>query len=215
MSLKKRALLILERLISTYPDAAIELDYKQDDPWQLLVVVALSAQTTDKKVNQISPALFARFPSVHAFAQTTQAELEPYLTSIGLYRNKAKNLIKAAHQVIENFDGHVPKNREQLETIAGVGKKTAAVIIANAFHQPAIAVDTHVSRISQRLALTKETHPDNIESALMALYPKHLWLQAHHTMIFHGRRICFARSPSCSICPVNEFCPKIGVIKSK
>lgn len=210
-TLKNKALLILERLINTYPDAHIELDYNHKDPWQLLVVVALSAQSTDKKVNQISPALFERFKTVHDFAQAQGSDIEPYIKTLGLYRNKAKHLVLAAQKIVSDFHGQVPKNRAQLESIAGVGKKTAAVIVANAFHEPAIAVDTHVSRIAQRLGLTKEKHPDKIEQALMELFPKTLWLQAHHTMIFHGRRICFARKPFCSQCPVAELCPKIGV----
>ena len=210
-SLKNRALFVLERLIATYPNAEIELDYKRTDPWQLLVVVSLSAQSTDKKVNQISPARFERFNNVRAFAEAEATEIEPYIKTLGLYRNKAKHLVLAAKKIVEQFGGEVPENRADLESIAGVGKKTAAVIIANAFGEPAIAVDTHVSRISQRLGLTKEKDPDKIETALMELFPKNLWLKAHHTMIFHGRRICFARKPWCSQCSVRDLCPRIGL----
>ncbi|MCA9508363.1 MAG: endonuclease III [Myxococcales bacterium] len=214
ISLKNKALLILERLMSTYPNAHIELDYNPKDPWQLLVVVALSAQTTDKKVNQISPALFERFKSVHDFAHASPQEVEPYLKTIGLYRNKARHLVLAAQKIIQDFNGHIPKERIKLESIPGVGKKTAAVIISNAFGEPAIAVDTHVSRLAQRLGLTKEIQPDKIELALTKLFPKNFWLKAHHALIFHGRRICFARKPHCSLCPLADLCPKIGVVQS-
>lgn len=197
--------------MSSYPDAHIELDYKRADPWQLLVVVSLSAQSTDKKVNQISPALFQHFKTVQTFAKAEPEDIEPFIKMLGLYRNKAKHLVLAAKKIVEQFGGEVPKSRADLETIAGVGKKTAAVIVANAFGEPAIAVDTHVSRISQRLGLTKEKDPDKIERALMELFPKNLWLKAHHAMIFHGRRVCFAPKPFCSQCPLSELCPRIGV----
>lgn len=206
---------MLERLILTYPNAEIELDFDHKDPWQLLVVVSLSAQTTDKKVNEVSKALFKKFPSVEHFAQAEAQDIEPFIKSLGLYRNKAKNLVLAAKKVVAEFNGKVPKQRELIESIAGVGKKTAAVIVANAFGEPAIAVDTHVSRISQRLGLTKETNPDKIERALMELFPKELWLKAHHTLIFHGRRICFARKPACSSCPILTLCPRIDVTISQ
>lgn len=202
---------VLKQLTKTFPNAAIELDYQKNDPWQLLVVVALSAQTTDKKVNQISPALFERFKTVDDFAQADPKDVEPYIQSIGLYRNKAKNVVLAAQKVVSDFAGNVPRTREQLETLAGVGKKTSAVIVANAFGEPAIAVDTHVARVSQRLGLTKETNPDKIEAELTSIIPKKDLMVAHHTFIFHGRRICFAKKPHCSACPLNEKCPRIGV----
>jgi len=202
---------ILARLKKTFPDAAIELNYKKNDPWQLLVVVALSAQTTDKKVNEISPALFTRFKTVNDFAQAQPEEVEPYIKSIGLYKNKAKNLVKAAQKVMAEFHGEIPHTRAQLETLAGVGAKTSAVIVANAFGEPALAVDTHVARVTRRLGLTKETNPDKIEEEVSKLLSKKDLILAHHTFIFHGRRICFAKKPHCSACPLNDLCPKIGV----
>jgi endonuclease III len=202
---------VLKTLKKTFPHAKIELDYNKNDPWQLLVVVALSAQTTDKKVNQISSALFNRFKTMEDFFTAKPEEIEPYIKSIGLYRNKARNLIKAAEQILKNFNGKVPKDRKQLETLAGVGKKTSAVIVANAFNIPALAVDTHVARVSQRLGLTKETNPDKIEKELTQLFTKKDLLVAHHTLIFHGRRICIAKKPRCSICPLLDKCPRIGV----
>ncbi len=209
--LKNFANFVLQRLEETFPDATIELDYHKNDPWQLLVVVALSAQTTDKKVNEISPRLFARFKTVHDFATATPEDIEPYIKSIGLFRNKAKNLVAAALKVVHDFKGKVPKTREQLETIAGVGRKTSAVIVANAFGTPAIAVDTHVARVSFRLGLTGEHDPVKIEKDLTALFPPEKLLKAHHAIIFHGRRICHAKKPHCSMCPLAGRCPRHGV----
>lgn len=210
-SLKKKAHDILQILIAYYPNASIELAYDQDDPWQLLVVVALSAQTTDKKVNTVTPALFKRFKNVYEFAQAEPQEIEPYIKSIGLYRNKAKNLVLAAKKLVNDFNGQVPRDRKDLETLAGVGHKTSAVIVSNAFNEPAIAVDTHVARVSYRLGLTNNTDPKKIEQDLTKLFLKKELIKAHITLIFHGRRICFARKPMCSICPVNILCKKKGI----
>jgi endonuclease-3 len=210
-NLKSLAKFVLNRLEETFPDAKIELKFRKNDPWQLLVVVALSAQTTDKKVNEISPALFARFKTVKDFAEADPADVEPFIRSIGLYRNKAKNLVAAAKKVVEDFHGKVPKTRELLETIAGVGRKTSAVIVSNAFGTPAIAVDTHVARVAFRLGLTREHDPNKIEDELTALFPRDKLLSAHHAFIFHGRRICLAKKPKCSICPLEARCPKHGV----
>jgi endonuclease III len=211
ISKKALATYVVTHLKRTFPDAKIELTYQKNDPWQLLVVVALSAQTTDKKVNEISSALFKRFKTVNDFAKALPQDIEPYIKSIGLYRNKAKNLVLAAQKVVDEFGGHIPHKREELETLAGVGKKTSAVIVANAFDEPAIAVDTHVARVAQRLGLTNETNPDKIEAELTKLISKKNLILAHHAFIFHGRRICFAKKPHCSICPLKEKCPRIGV----
>ena len=200
-------------LQETFPNADIELDYDKNDPWQLLVVVSLSAQSTDKKVNEISPDLFKRFPQIDDFAHASEEEIAFYIKKLGLYRNKAKNLKAAAIKIIQQFNKNVPNTRELLETLPGVGKKTSAVIVANAFNTPAIAVDTHVARISYRLGLSKNTNPDKIEQDLCSLLPDYLWFIAHHTFILHGRRICLARKPQCSVCPLDKHCPKIGIIK--
>lgn len=210
-TLKAKARNFLKKLEAIYPDARIELDYDERDPWQLLVVVSLSAQTTDKKVNTVTPALFARFKNVYDFAQAEPREVEPYIKTLGLYRNKARNLISAAKKVVEQFHGIVPRDRTLLESLAGVGKKTSAVIVSNAFNEAAIAVDTHVARVSYRLGLTKNTNPDKIEADLIKLFPQKDFLKVHITLIFHGRRICFARKPLCSTCPVNDSCPRHGV----
>jgi len=209
--LKKKALYFLDILINSYPDARIELNYNKKDAWELLVVVALSAQTTDRSVNLVSPALFKKFKNIQAFAKATPEQIEPYIKSLGLYRNKAKNLVLAAQKIINDFDSQIPQNRDLLETIPGVGKKTAAVIIANAFNIQAIAVDTHVARVAYRLGLTKSRAPAKIESELSELFPKNMLTKAHITLIFHGRRVCIARKPHCSICPVQEACPRVGV----
>jgi endonuclease III len=201
---------VLRQLKKTFPNAQIELEYKKNDPWQLLAVVMLSAQTTDKKVNQISVALFDRFKSVRDFANARSAEVEPYIKSIGLYRNKARNLVLAAKKIVAEFKGKVPKERSLLETLPGVGRKTSAVVVANAFNTPALAVDTHVSRVAKRLGLTALKDPNKIEEELTELFKKDLIL-AHHALILHGRYICIAKKPRCSICPLSKKCPKIGV----
>lgn len=208
---KAMAAFVIKQLKTTFPDADIELDYQRDDPWQLLVVVLLSAQTTDKKVNQISRALFERFPSVNDFARAEPRDIEPYIKSIGLYRSKASNLVKAAKKLLEDFDGIVPNDRKKLTTLAGVGNKTSAVVVSNAFNTPSFAVDTHVTRVSRRLGLTKESDPDKIELDLTKMFAEKDWIFAHHALILHGRRVCIARRPHCSTCVLLQKCPQIGV----
>lgn len=212
--MKKDALYFLDKICARFPDAKIELDYDPKDPFTLLVAVMLSAQTTDINVNKATPKLFEAFKNVQAFARATPEEIEPYVRSLGFFRNKAKAVCATARRIVDEFDGKVPASREILETLPGVGAKTAAVVVANIFGQPALAVDTHVSRISRRLGLTKETNPDKIEADLTRLFPKNRLLEAHHAFIWHGRRICNARKPLCSECPVQERCPKIGVTTS-
>jgi len=209
--MKNDALYFLNKISARFADAQIELDYDKKDPFTLLVAVMLSAQTTDVNVNKATPKLFAKFKDVYAFARAKPEELEPYVRSLGFFRNKAKAVCAAAHRIVEEFDGKVPSDRAILETLPGVGSKTAAVVVANVFGQPAIAVDTHVARISQRLGLTKQKNPDKIEAELTRLFPNARLLEAHHAFIWHGRRICKARKPLCSECPVQERCPKIGV----
>lgn len=210
-SLKQNALYFLDKISAHYPDAKIELCFDETDPWQLLVAVCLSAQTTDVAVNKVTPALFKRFKNVYDFAKAQAEDVEPYIKSLGFFRNKAKNLVAAARMVVENYGGQVPAVRQELEKIPGVGPKSAAVIVANVFGEPAIAVDTHVGRIARRLGLTKNTDPNKVEADLTNLFPKERLLEAHHALIWHGRRICFARKPKCDICPVNDRCPRIGV----
>ncbi|MDP2340125.1 MAG: endonuclease III [Deltaproteobacteria bacterium] len=206
---KARGLRILDALVERFPDARCELDH--DGPWQLLVAVVLSAQATDVSVNKVTPALFAAFPSVLHFAAADADDVEPFIKSIGLFRNKAKNVVGAARQIVAMHGGVVPADRAHLEALPGVGAKSAAVLIANCFGVPAIAVDTHVGRVSRRLGLTRQTDPNKVEADLTALWPRARLLQAHHTLIFQGRRICDARKPHCSACPVSAECKKVGV----
>jgi endonuclease-3 len=207
----KRALEILDALKARFPEAKIELDFAPGDPWELLVAVVLSAQATDVSVNKVTPALFAAFPTVQAFAQAQATDVEPYIKSIGLFRNKAKNVVAAAQKIAAHHGGKVPAERALLEELPGVGKKSAAVIVANCFGEPAIAVDTHVGRVTRRLGLTGQTDPDKVEIELTALLPRERLLEAHHTFIWHGRRICHARKPECGACPVEALCPRIDV----
>jgi endonuclease-3 len=206
---KQRALRILDALVARFPDAHCELDHK--DAWELLVAVALSAQATDVSVNKVTPALFAAYPTVFAMADAHVGDVEQLIKTIGLYRNKAKNIVSAAQQVVQVHGGVVPSARADLEALPGVGKKSAAVLIANCFGVPAIAVDTHVGRVTRRLGLTKHTDPDKVEVELTALWPRERLLEAHHTLIFQGRRTCDARKPRCSECAVANDCNRIDV----
>jgi endonuclease-3 len=208
---KAKAVSFLDRIAARFPDAVIELCFDKSDPWQLLVAVVLSAQCTDAAVNKATPALFRAYPDVFAFSKAEAPDIEPFIKSLGLFRNKSKNLVAAARQIVEQHGGLVPASREVLETLPGVGSKSAAVIVANAFGEPAIAVDTHVGRVTRRLGLTKQTDPDKVETELTALLPRDRLLEAHHAFIWHGRRICDARKPKCSECPVVDDCPKRGV----
>jgi endonuclease-3 len=209
--LQERAVDVLDALAAEFPDAHIELDYTPDNAWELLVAVVLSAQATDVSVNKVTPALFKQFPDVAAFARAEPADVEPFIKTIGLYRNKAKNVVNAARKIVAEHGGQVPSTRAVLEELPGVGKKSAAVIVANVFGEPAIAVDTHVGRVTRRLGFTKQTDPDKVEIELTALLPRARLLEAHHTFIWHGRRICHARKPECETCPVRKKCPRVGV----
>ncbi len=218
MTLKKKrneALYFLNTISKHFPDAKIELDYDAKDPWQLLVAVVLSAQATDKKVNEVTPKLFHAFPNVQAFARADPSKVEPYVKSLGFFRQKSKNLVSAAKRIVDELDGQVPKERDVLQTLAGVGPKSAAVILGNAFGGPGMPVDTHVGRVSRRLGLTKQTDPSKGEAELCALFPRERWNEAHHAFIWHGRRICKAPVPLCSQCPVQKRCPKVGVTKQR
>jgi endonuclease-3 len=195
-------LAILER---TYPHAATALEYEND--FQLLIAVILSAQTTDARVNMTTPALFAKYPTPQKLAAAKQSDVEQIIKSTGFFRMKAKNIINCARDLVEGFGGQVPREREQLESLAGVGRKTASVVMAAAFHEAALAVDTHVFRVSHRLGLTLGTTPRQVEDDLTALVPRAKWGDATHWLILHGRQICKAPIPRCPRCPVNALCP--------
>lgn len=203
---------LLKFLEETYPDAFCGLNYRT--PLELLVATILSAQCTDERVNQVTPALFARYRTAQDFAESSQEELESYIASTGFYRNKAKNIIAACKMLVKNHNGEVPANQEELVKLAGVGRKTANVVLGDAFGIPGITVDTHVGRLSRRLGLTKQTDPVKVEFELMALIPQPLWTIFCHRLITHGRRVCAARKPNCESCGFRLQCPKHGVKQS-
>jgi endonuclease-3 len=192
-----------------YPDAHCALHHR--NALELLVATILSAQCTDRRVNLVTPALFARYPDAHAFATAKQGELEKMIQSTGFFRNKARNIILCCREIVEKHGGEVPRTMKELVPLAGIGRKTANVILGNAFNVPGIPVDTHVMRLSQRMGLTVQTDPVKIEADLMAIVPKKHWTMFAHQMIFHGRQVCHARGPLCETCTLAAFCPKIGV----
>ena len=203
----ERELAILER---SYPHAETALHY--EDPFQLLIAVILSAQTTDARVNMTTPALFAKYPDAKALAKAKQPDVERIIKSTGFFRMKAKNIISAARDLVERHGGQVPKEREALEELAGVGRKTASVVMGAAFHEAAFPVDTHVFRVSHRLGLTLAKDPAGVEKDVTALVPRDKWRFASHWLILHGRTICKAPTPRCSQCPVNQMCPTPPII---
>jgi endonuclease-3 len=208
-SARERALLINDTLKSLYPGAACALNF--ENPLQLLVATILSAQCTDVRVNLVTPALFARYPSAHHFAQSELEELQELIRSTGFFRNKAKNIQGCCLAIVERFGGNVPSRLEDLTTLAGVGRKTANVVLGNAFQTPGITVDTHVGRLSRRLGLTKMSDPVKVELDLMKIIPQPDWTNFSHGLILHGRQICHSRKPRCESCGLANLCPKVGV----
>ncbi len=201
-----RASLLVEALAATYPDAHCELDYRT--PYELLVATILSAQCTDKRVNMVTPALFAAYPHPAALAGASQADIEAIIRSTGFFRSKAKNLIACASAIVSKHGGQVPKTLEELAALPGVGRKTANVVLGNAYGiQAGIVVDTHVRRLALRLGLTKHTDPVKIEQDLIQLIPGDSWTMFSHWLIWHGRRRCTARSPQCQACEIAILCP--------
>jgi endonuclease-3 len=196
----------LQRLAATYPDAHCELDH--DGAFQLLCATVLSAQTTDVAVNKVTPKLFARFPDAHALADVDPTEVEPYVATLGFFRQKSKALVGLAKSLVESHGGKVPQTLGELVKLRGVGRKTANVVLGVMWNAPeGVVVDTHVQRISQRLGWSKHNDPIPIEQDLMKLLPKETWAMTPHYLIFHGRRRCFARKPDCEGCPVSDLCP--------
>lgn len=206
---KDRAPKVLQELHALYPNAQTELEF--NTPFELLVATVLSAQATDVSVNAATPALFERYPDAKAMSEASAEEIEPFIRKIGLYRNKAKNLAKLARLLIERHDGEVPNSFDAVVALPGAGRKTANVVLSNAYGYPAIAVDTHVGRLSRRLQLSTQTNPDKVEQDLQKLFPKNQWIFLHHSLILHGRRVCDARKPQCDTCSMSSFCPKIDV----
>lgn len=195
---------LIEQLQEMYPDATCELVHQ--NPFELLIAVILSAQCTDKLVNEVTPGLFAKYPTPADFVNLTQEEMEEAIRRIGLFRNKAKNILETCRRLVEEQGGEVPNDYEYLVSLPGVGRKTANVVLSTAFGVPAIAVDTHVDRLSHRLGLSKATNVLQTEKDLMRKLPKEHWTFTHHALILHGRRVCGARSPKCEICPLQEIC---------
>lgn len=204
--LQRRALAIVTRLKRAYPDAHCELDHR--DPYQLIVATILSAQCTDVRVNTVTPALFKRWPDARGLAQARPEELEAVVRSTGCFRNKTKNLIGMAQAVVADHGGRIPHTMAELRPLPGVGRKTANVILGNAYGtSEGITVDTHVLRLSGLLRLTRQSDPEKVEQDLMLLLPRDDWALVSHLLIWHGRRVCIANRPKCAECVLNDICP--------
>ncbi len=210
---RARAAEIVKVLEQAYPDAACALHF--DDAFQLLVATILSAQCTDKMVNQVTPRLFARFPDASSLASARPFEVERIIQPTGFFRQKAKSLQTAARDIVEKFGGAVPRSLEELTTLRGVGRKTANVVLGNAFAVPGLTVDTHMTRVSRRLGLTAHDDPVKIERDLMELVPQSEWTLYSHRVIEHGRTCCGARRPECGRCPLRALCPFPGSVAAR
>lgn len=195
---------ILDILASMYPDAHCELNFR--NPFELLIATILSAQSTDRQVNKVTERLFARYPTPWDFLPLSEEELAEEIRGLGLYRNKSKNILQTCRILVEQYQGEVPAEREALEKLPGVGRKTANVVLSNAFGVPALAVDTHVQRVSNRLGLADSKNPLETEKQLTEKIPREEWSITHHRLIWHGRRICSARNPKCEICDLAPYC---------
>ena len=208
VALVRRARKINRELSLVYPDAHCELDFT--NPLELLVATILSAQSTDKRVNIVTPALFARFPTAQAYASADPEEIEGLIRSTGFFRAKTKAIVALGMELCERFDGEVPGRLKDLVTLPGVGRKTANVVLGNAFGVPGITVDTHFGRLARRFGWTSETDPVKVESEIGALFPRRDWTMLSHHLIWHGRRRCHARKPACGACAIARWCPSYG-----
>ena len=198
---------IIENLDRLYPDAHCELNHK--DSFELLIAVVLSAQTTDVSFNRVTPALFEKYPDAISLSEASEEDVMRLIHSIGLYKNKSRNIINLAKELVKRFNGEVPSKREELESLPGVGRKTANVVLSNCFDYPAFAVDTHVSRVSKRLMIArKDDDVLTIEKKLMKFFPRNCWSRLHHQFIFFGRYKCKAKNPECTDCPFRDSCRK-------
>jgi endonuclease-3 len=204
----RRARRIDKILAETYPDAHCELDFRT--PLELAVATILSAQSTDAGVNKVTPALFAKYPTAADYAAADRAELEEMIHSTGFFRAKTNSLIGLGQALVERYDGEVPPRLRDLVTLPGIGRKTANVILGNAFGIPGITVDTHFGRLARRFGWTTQDDPVKVEHEVGALFPKRDWTMLSHRLIFHGRRMCHARKPACGVCPVARLCPAYG-----
>lgn len=208
-ALVRRARKMGRILAEAYPDAHCELDFA--DPYQLLVATILSAQCTDARVNQVTPELFRRYPDAPALAAADRTELEELIRPTGFFRNKASSLLGMAGRVSEVHGGHIPGKLADLVTLPGVGRKTANVVLGNAFGVPGITVDTHFGRLSRRFGWTEATDPEQVESEVGQLFPRAEWTVLSHRLIWHGRRVCHSRRPACGACPLRRLCPSYGI----
>ncbi len=211
---RQRIETLIQRLRATYPHAHCELHFS--NPFELLVATILSAQTTDVRVNLVTPQLFLKYPRPINLAEADPTELEEAIKSTGFFRNKAKSLRVMARDLVDKFGGEVPRTMKDLTSLAGVGRKTANVVLGNAFQiEEGVVVDTHVARLAQRLRLTRQTAPEKIEGDLMRLVPRRNWTNFSHWLIWHGRRRCFARQPDCPHCELADLCPSCGRFEKK
>jgi len=214
MTRKERAVKIARRLAEIYPDAYCELDHQS--PFQLLVATVLSAQCTDKRVNIVTKELFKKYPTVEKLAKVSQEELESLIHSTGFYRNKAKNILALSKAILTHHHGEVPRTMEELSALPGVGRKTANVVLGNAFGiNEGFVVDTHVARLAKRWKLTSHTDPVKIEQDLMKLFPRSEWMRLSHQIIWHGRRRSFARNPDYKNCELSDLCPSCKIENGK
>ena len=207
-SLVRRARKIDRVLGETYPDARSELDFT--NAFEMLVVTVLSAQTTDRRVNAVSPALFAAYPDASAMASAEREKLEQIIQPTGFFRAKTESLLKLSQALVQRYDGQVPATLDDLVTLPGVGRKTANVVLGNAFGLPGITVDTHFGRLARRFGWTEQTDAVKVEHEVGALFPKKDWTMLSHHLIWHGRRVCHARNPACGACTVARWCPSYG-----
>ena len=210
---RKRAQEIIGVLNELYSVAECTLDF--NDPLQLLISTQLAAQCTDERVNNVTKTLYQKYRTVSDFAQANIIELEQEIKSTGFFRNKARNIINCCKKIEAEFNGEIPNTMEELLSLPGVGRKTANVVLGDAFHVPGIVVDTHAGRLARRMELTKETDPEKVEFALMKIIPKESWTRFGHQLVLHGRAVCNARKPACSRCSVSPFCPKIDVTENQ
>lgn len=210
MTKKERAAAVIEKFKQVYPDVHCSLTY--DTPLQMLIATQLSAQCTDAKVNMVTPALFARYKNAEDFANADLEELQQLIRSIGLYRNKAKNIIACCRRIVDEYHGEVPDTMEDLLTLAGTGRKTANLVLGDIFGRPAVVVDTHCIRLSNRIGLVNTNDPAKIEQELKKLIPPEEQLRLCHCLVYHGRAVCNARKPQCEICQISTWCKSAGKV---
>jgi endonuclease-3 len=208
LALTRRARRINRELAAMYPTAHIELDFS--NPLELSVATILSAQCTDKRVNEVTPRVFAKYPTAADYAAADRAELEELIRSTGFFRNKTNSIMKLGTALVERFDSEVPRTLAELVTLPGFGRKTANVVLGNAFGVPGLTIDTHFGRLARRWAWTAETDPVKVEYAVAELIPKKEWTILSHRVIWHGRRLCHSRKPACGACPIARLCPSYG-----